>query len=201
MKTMRILPWKAVLVSVLLAACANQMQPAKQALDAAQSAVDASAADASKYMPEHLQSLQTRLATLKAAFEQKDYATVIATAPAVVSDAKKLAQEAAAKKADAQKLLAQQWTQLNAAVPGMLDAVKSRVHDLEKSKRAAKASHLAEAKSALADASSQWEKATAAQQSGDVAGAISSAQDAEAKARSAADTLKLKLPATPAPAQ
>ena len=180
-------------LSLLLAACANQMEPARQALAAAQTAVDASAADAGQYMPEHLKSLQARLGTLKTAFEQKDYATVLSTAPALTSDAKSVAQEAAAKKADAEKLLAQQWTQLSAAVPAMLEAVKTRVRDIEKSKHAAKASHLADAKKAVGEASSLWDKAAAAHTSGDLAGANSSGQEAQAKVQSAAEILKLKL--------
>lgn len=193
--------WKVLLLSLLLAACANQMQPAKQALDAAGSAITAASADARKYMPEHLQSLQTRLTNLQTAFQQKDYATVLSAAPALTSDAKTLAQEAAAKKADSEKQMAGQWMQLSGAVPEMLDAVKSRLRDLERSKRTAKAAYVTETKATLADATSLWDKATGAHSAGDLAGAITAAQSAQAKAQSAAGTLKLKLPSGPAPAQ
>jgi len=188
--------WKVALLSLLIAACANQMQPAKQALEVAQSAVEAASANAGKYMPEHLQTLQARLASLKASFDQKDYATVLSTAAPLTSDANTLAQEAASKKADTEKQLAAQWAQLNSAVPGMLDAVKSRVQELEKSKRTAKSAHVTEAKAAFTEASSLWDQATAAHNSGDMTAAVTAAQNAQAKGQSAAEILKLKLPAS-----
>jgi hypothetical protein len=182
------------ITGLLLLACANQMQPAQAALDGATSAVQAASADASKYMPAHLQTLQARLSSLKAAFDNKDYAGVLASAPAITADAQQLAKEVAAKKAEAMQALAAQWTDMSSSVPKLIDAVQTHLSELSKSKHAPKGVDLATARTDLADATTLWDKAQASQKSGDVETAVSSAKDVKAKVESAAEALKLKLP-------
>ena len=189
--------FKCTLLTVamlLFAACANQMEPARQALQGADSAVSAAAADAGKYMPEHLSTLQRKLSDLKSSFDRKDYAAVLASAPAVVDEAKSLAQAAASKKAEVAEALGTQWTDLNSSMPKLIETVKTRVDALAKKKHVPKGVDLVAASSALADATISWEKAQSAFTAGKVEEAVSNAKDSKAKAEAAAAAVNLKLP-------
>lgn len=186
-----LLLWVAV---ALVCACANQMQPAKQALDAADSAVATASADASQYEADQFQALKYRLTDLHAAFDKKDYATVLSGAASIAADASALAKDAASKKQAAMSALAAQWDSLSAQVTTRIAAVKARVDALGKTRHPPKGVDLSAAKASLADATSQWGTAQSAQTSGKLADAVKAAQDAGSKLEAAADSLKLKLP-------
>ena len=197
--------FKCTLLTVamlLFAACANRMEPARQALQGADSAVSAAAADAGKYMPEHLSTLQRKLSDLKSSFDRKDYAAVLASAPAVVDEAKSLAQAAASKKAEIAKALDTQWTDLNSSMPLLIETVKTRVDALAKKKHVPEGVDLAAAKSALADATISWEKAQSAFTAGKtIEEAVSNAKDSKAKTEAAAAAVNLRLPTAGAAAR
>jgi len=183
----------AVAGLLLLAACASQMEPAKQALDGADSAIQAASTDASKYMPDQLASLQGRLSSLKTSFDNKDYAAVLANAATLTTDAQSLAQAAAAKKDEAVKALAAEWTDMASTLPKLMDTVKARVEALGKVKHAPKGIDLQSAKAALADATSQWTQAQSSSAAGQVEAAVNAGKSAKMKLDAAADALKLKL--------
>ena len=82
----------------LIAACANQMEPAKNALDNINTILAAASADAQKYVPDQFSSAQSKVSALTASFDKKDYAAVVAGAPAVLAEVNGLAGAAAAKK-------------------------------------------------------------------------------------------------------
>lgn len=185
--------WLAV-AGLMLAACASQMEPAKQAIDGIESAVSAASADAGKYIPDELAAVQSKLADLKASFDKKDYKAVIVGAPAVLSSAQGLAAAAAAKKDEMMKAAAASWTSMSASLPGLVAAVKSRVDVLSKSKKLPEGIDLSAAKTALAEATESWTKAQAASASGNVEEAASLAGMVKDKAMAAAAALKLTLP-------
>jgi len=108
-----------------------------------------------------------------------------------------MAAAAAAKKDEIVKALSDDWTGLAGSLPGVLDAVKSRVDILSKSKKLPAGVDLASAKASLADASGLWDKAKAAFAANNLEEAVSTAKDVKAKADAAASALKLNL--TPAP--
>jgi hypothetical protein len=177
-----------------LLACANQMQPAQSALDNAQNAVKAAAPDASKYMPEHYQRLQAELSASQAAFDRKDYAAVLNSAPALTADAQSVQQQAAAKKAAAMTALTAQWTDISNSVPKMMESIKARLDELSRNKHARTGVDVGAAQTDLSDASSMWSKAEASHSAGDLEAAVTAAKGVQAKAEAAADALKLKLP-------
>src|ERR1700735_3273073 len=72
-------------VAILFVACVNQMEPAKNALDNINSRLTAVSADAQKYVPDQFTQAQSKVAALPASFDKKDYAAVIAGAPAVLT--------------------------------------------------------------------------------------------------------------------
>ena len=187
----------AVAAALLLGACENQMDPAKQAIANIESAV-AGATDASKYVPDQLAAVQTKLADLKTAFDNKDYKTVLAGAPALLSEAQGLLGAAMLKKEKVVKAMNDEWPGLSGAMPGLMTAVTNRATALGKSKRAPAGVDMDAAKSAVADATASWTKAQAANTAGDIEGAVASARDAKAKAEAAAAAMKMTLPAAPA---
>jgi hypothetical protein len=193
----RIFAFLAVTAALLLAACADQMEPAKQAITKIESAI-AAAPDAAKYVPDQLTAVQAKLADLKTAFDNKDYKTVLAGAPAVLADAQGLLGAAMLKKDAVMKAAAAAWPALAASMPAMLTAVTNRATALGKSKKAPAGVDMDAAKSAVADATASWTKAQAANTAGDAETAVASANDAKSKIDAAAAAMKMKLPAAPA---
>jgi hypothetical protein len=182
--------------AILLVACANQMEPAKNALDNINSILNAASTDAQKYIPDQLASAQSKVAELTASYDKKDYDAVLAKAPAVLAEVNGLAGAATAKKDENLKTLGNEWRTLAASVPQSVTAVQTRVDELSKTKHVPKTIDLAAAKSGLADATSAWDKAQSAFKSDNVEDAVAAAKDANAKIESAAAALKLNLPQT-----
>jgi hypothetical protein len=180
-------------VAMLFVACANPMEPAKNALDNINATLNAVSADAQKYVPDQFAQAQSKVAELTSSFEKKDYAAVVAGAPAVLSQVKGLADAAAAKKDEMVKALGNEWRSLAASVPQALGAVQTRIDALSKTKHVPKDVDLSAAKSGLADATSAWDNAQEAFKSGNPADAVTAAKDAQGKISSAAAALKLNL--------
>jgi hypothetical protein len=180
-------------VAILLVACANQMEPAKNAVDNINTTLNSVSADAQKYVPDQFADAQTKVAALTASFEKKDYAAVVAGAPAVLAEVNGLSGAAAAKKDAMVKALGNEWRSLAASVPQSLSAVQTRIDALSKTKHVPKDIDLGAAKSGLADATSAWDKAQEAFKAGNPADAVTAAKDAQAKVASAAAALKLNL--------
>ena len=180
-------------IAIVFVACANQMEPAKNALDNINTTLNSASADAQKYVPDQFADAQTKVAALTASFEKKDYAAVVTGAPAVLAEVNGLAGAAAAKKDEMVKALGNEWRSLAASVPQSLGAVQTRIDALSKTKRVPKDIDLAAAKSGLADATSAWDKAQEAFKTGNPTDAVTDAKDAQGKVASAAAALKLNL--------
>jgi hypothetical protein len=184
-----------VFAALLLAGCANQMEPAKKAIADIEAAISAAGPDASQYVPDQLGTVTQQLGDLKAKFDQKDYKGVIAAAPALLTQAQALAgatasakEAAEAAKAAALEALGAEWTTLSAALPAQVAAIESRVNILSKSKKLP--ANLDQAtfdsvKAGLADAKTLWDEATAAQASGNVEAAVTAARQVKEKADAA----------------
>jgi hypothetical protein len=179
--------------AILFVACTNQMEPAKNALDNINTTLNSVSADAQKYVPDQFADAQTKVAALSASFEKKDYAAVVAGAPAVLAEVNGLSGAAAAKKDEIVKALGNEWRSLAASVPQSLSAVQTRIDALSKTKHVPKDVDLGAAKSGLADAISAWDKAQEAFKAGNPADAVTAAKDAQGKLASAAAALKLNL--------
>jgi hypothetical protein len=184
------------LAAFVIAGCANQMEPAKKAIADIEAAIAAAGDDAQKYVPDEVQAVRDELANLKAQFDKKDYKGVVAGAPAVLAKAQALAGSAAAKKTEAMDALNAEWGSLSASVPQAVAAIQSRVDILSKSKRlpanVSKETFEA-AKTGVAEATTMWSQATAAQSSGDLEQAVGLARQVKEKA----DALLASLGITP----
>ena len=175
----------AVATALLLSACANQMEPAQQAIAGIDSAISAASPDAAKYIPDQLTAVQAKLADLKAAFDKKDYAAVLAGAPALLADAQGLLGTAALKKDEVLKAMTGEWNMLSTSVSTLVTAVSTRAAKLGK--------HVPEGVDA-AGLTALWSKAQGAFAAGNVEEAVTTAKDVKAKAEAAAAALKIKLP-------
>jgi len=174
-----------LLATLVLAACANQMEPAKKAIADVEAAVAAVGGDAAKYVPDQLGSVNQKLTELKAAFDKKDYKAVLAGAPALLADAKGLADAAAAQKTEYMNKLNGDWTSMSAALPQAVAAIESRVGMLSKSKKLPDGitkDTLAMAQSGLDQAKTTWGEATAAFGAGNVEEAVAKASAVKARA-------------------
>ena len=181
-------------IVTLFVACANQMEPAKNALANINTTLDSVSADAQKYVPDQFAQAQGKVAALTASFEKKDYAAVLAGAPAVLAEVNGLAGAAAAKKDEIAKALGNEWRDLAASVPQSLSAAQTRIAELSKTKHVPKDVDLGAAKSGLASATSAWDKAQAAFKSGNAADAVAAAKEAKGDLAAAAAAIKLNLP-------
>jgi HAMP domain-containing protein len=182
--------------AILFAACTDQMEPAKYALDNINATLSAVSADAQLYVPDQLASAQSKVAELTASYDKKDYATVVKSAPAVLAEVNALTGEVATKKDERLKALGSEWRSLAASVPQSVAAVQTRIDALTKTKHAPKDIDLGAAKSGLTDATSAWESAQSKFQSGNAEDAVTAAKEAKSKLESAAGSIKLNLPQT-----
>jgi hypothetical protein len=181
------------IAALLCNACLDEREPAKQALDEISNVLMAASADATKYAPDQMASVQKELADLKISYDRKYYGDVVAHAPSVLTDAKNLAADAAAKKDDIANAH-REWNGFAASLPQGITAVKARVDVLSKAKRVPMGIDLAAAQSSLADATDGWARAQAAFAGGKVDEAVSTAKDVQSKTGAAAAALKLELP-------
>jgi hypothetical protein len=141
-----------------------------------------------------LTDARSKVADLNTSFEKKDYAAVVARAPAVLAEVNGLASAAAAKKDEILKALGSEWRSLAVSVPQSVSAVQARIDELSKSRHVPKDVDLAAAKASLSDAASSWENAQSVFKSGNAADAVTAAKDARSKLEAAAAALKLNLP-------
>jgi hypothetical protein len=177
--------------ALMLAGCANQMEPAQKAIADIEAAITAAGPDASQYIPDELQAVTSQLADLKAKFDQKDYKGVLAAAPALLTQAQGLAgaassarQAAEAARAAALEALNAEWTTLSGTLPAAVAAIESRVNILSKSKKLPAnldAATFESVQAGLADSKALWDQATAAQASGNIEGAVTAARQVKEK--------------------
>jgi hypothetical protein len=178
---------------VLLSACASDKAPAEQAVKAAEAAVAEVKAEAAKWVPDQARSLDAALASVKDKFAKGEYKAVLTEAPALATQAKSVAAAAAAKKAE----LSKSWEAMSAGLPKMIDAVKSRVDILSKSKKLpanVTKEKLDTAKADLAAATQGWTDAMAAYSGGNVADAVAKGNTVKQKTVEALEALGMPVP-------
>lgn len=190
----------AALAAVLLVACNTQKGPAEQAVASAQAALAAVRDDAQKYAPEQLGGVEAKLSNMQGAFQQGNYAGVLAAAPAVTAAIAGMKDAIVAKKAEAEQALAKakdDWGPASAAVPKMVDEIAKRVETLSKTKKLPKGvtkDSVAAAKTALDTMKSTWAEATNASSSGDYTTAMAKAGAVKDKAAAVMKSLDMKPP-------
>jgi soluble cytochrome b562 len=153
-----------------------------------------------KYVPDQVKGLEDGLKSAKDAFAKKDYKAALAAVKDIPAKAKDLAAAAAAKKGE----LTKAWEDMSGGLPKMVEAIKSRVDILSKSKKLPAGMDQAKfdgAKSGLTEITQMWDDAQKAFQGGNLADAVSKANTVKDKAAQIMDTLGMKAPAAAAPAK
>ena len=174
--------------ALALAACANHKEPAEKAIAQVESALAEIRADAEKYAPEDLKGLDESIATLKRGFGNKRYSEVLTAQPSVASAVTALKETIAKAKADSEEILAAaqaEWTELNASVPPLVDAIQGRVDTLTKSRKLPKDVDKATFETIKTDfetVKSDWTAATREYAAGAAADAVRKARAAKSKA-------------------
>src|SRR4030042_5711931 len=124
-------PMVLMVLVLFVVACASGKKPAEEAIKAAETAIDAAKGEAVKYVPDQVKGLEDGLKAAKDAFAKKDYKAALSAAKDLPGKAKDLAAAAAAKKAE----LTKAWEDMSGGLPKMVEAIKSRVDVLSKSKK------------------------------------------------------------------
>lgn len=172
----------ALAVLLVLAAGCSQKDPAAEAIDAAEGALQAVYEDAQKYVPERYAEVKAELETARKAFDEERYTDAIAAVKDVPAHAEELAKLSVEAK---QKKLAEmnaEWTRLSASLPGLVAGIESRLGELGKMRKLPKGLDkqlLQEANAAFASAKSAWDEAGAAFTAGDLEAAVTKARDVE----------------------
>ncbi|MBM5812811.1 MAG: hypothetical protein FJ191_12760 [Gammaproteobacteria bacterium] len=119
----------AVLVVGLLglAGCASQQEPAEQALAGIEKTLAGSGEQLQKYLPEKHAAIVGRVAELRDALQQGEYARVVRQAPAVVDELRRAVADAAIARAEGRIAIEDEWRELSKAIPGMITATDQRL--------------------------------------------------------------------------
>jgi hypothetical protein len=175
----------ALAAALSLAAC-SQKDPAKEAIDAAENALNAVYEDAEKYVPERYAEVKGELVAARAAFDEERYADAIAAVKDVPAHAEALAKEAAAAKEKHVSELNADWARLSGSLPDLLAGIGGRLEELGKMRKLPAGMDkqlLEETKAAYASAQGTWQEAGTAFAAGDLEAAVGKARAAEGMAQ------------------
>ena len=184
--------------TLVLAACANQKEPAEKAVAQVESSLAEIRADAEKYAAEELKGVDESVTKLKNNLTSKDYQAVVLGAPSVASAVKSLKETVAIKKADMEAVMAAaqaEWTDLSAKMPQMVEALQSRIDTLSKSRKLPSDLDKATFDTVKADfetLKTEWTEASSEFASGAAADAVRKARSA--KSRGEVILAKLGMP-------
>ena len=120
---MRIRILLAALAAVVALAACSQKDPAREAIDAAENALNAVYEDAGKYLPERYAAAKAELDTARKAFDEERYADAIAAVKELPATAETLAKDAAAAKEKNFADLNAEWARISGSLPGLLAGI------------------------------------------------------------------------------
>lgn len=115
------------LVSLAMAACAGQKEPAQKAITDLDAALAKVAEMGEKYMPAEYAEVQAQLAGLKASFDGGKYDAVVAGAPKAAAAIRKLQADSIIAKAEVAKQLNAEWVELAKTMPDTIVAIDRQI--------------------------------------------------------------------------
>ena len=183
---MRIRILLAALAAVVALAACSQKDPAREAIDAAENALNAVYEDAGKYLPERYAAAKAELDTARKAFDEERYADAIAAVKELPATAETLAKDAAAAKEKNLADLNADWARISGSLPGLLAGIGGRLEELGGMRRLPEGMDkqlLDETNAAHASAQAAWQDASSAFANGDLEGAVTKARAAEGMAQ------------------
>jgi hypothetical protein len=176
----------AALAAVVALAACSQKDPAREAIDAAENALNAVYDDAGKYLPERYAAAKAQLDTARKAFDEERYADAITAVKDLPATAEALATDAAAAKDKHIAELNAEWARLSGSLPGLLAGIGGRLGELGNMRRLPEGMDkqlLDETKAAHASAEATWQEAGAVFANGNLEGAVDKARAAEGMAQ------------------
>lgn len=170
--------------ALLVTGCAKNQTAAKKAVDQIEESLKDVRADAERYAPEGLKSVDSQLARFKTDIEAKNYDDVVAGAPQLDKAVDSLKDAVAMGKQHAQQAVAvakTEWAALSDEVPKMVETLDKRVAELDKRKvfRGIKKEDFENAKSSLASMKSLWSEASDEHKAGKTVAAADKAKSAK----------------------
>jgi hypothetical protein len=145
-------------------------------------------------VPDQFKALEAALNSAKDKFTKKDYKAALADAQAIPGKVKEVLDAAKAKKEELTKV----WTDLSGGLPKMVDAIKSRIDVLSKSKKLPAnlpKEKFDEAKAGYETAAKDWATAQESFKAGSLADAVSKANSIKEKAAQVMQLLGMPVPA------
>lgn len=176
-----------------LIACSTAKAPAEAAIKAADEAIAGVKSEASIYIPDQLKAVEDSLAAAKDSFQKGEYQQALTGAKDLAVKAKDLAAAVAAKKDELMK----SWQEMSGGLPGMVDAIKSRVNILSKSRKLPAGIDKGKfdaAKTDLAGITQTLSDATGAFNGGNLMDAVSKAKTVKDKAVEIMNAIGMKVP-------
>ncbi len=181
--------------ALILSACGKAKEEADAALKAAEKAVSDVRAEAAKFVPDQLKSLEAAFNSAKEKFNKENYKEALTEAQAIATKAKEVMTAANAKK----EQLTKDWANLSQEVPKMVGSIKGRMEVIAKSKRLPKKitkEKFEEAKTGLDTILKDWTLAEEASKGGNLAEAVAKAKAAKERAAQVLAILDVPLPGT-----
>ena len=180
-------------VAVLLVGCGSEKGPAEQAIKAAEEAFNSAKAEAAKYVPDQVKSVESAIASVKDKLGKGDYKAVLTEAGTIPGKVKELTAAANAKKGEFTKA----WGSMSEGLPKVVEAIQSRVDILSKAKKLPAnitAEKFEQAKSGLAAMKQQWGQAQEAFKGANLMDAVAKAGGVKAKAKEVLEALGMPVP-------
>lgn len=181
-------------VALAIAGCGGAKEPATKAIAGIETAIESASAEAAKYVPEDLATVQGKLAELKTAYDGGDYAKVLASAPGILDAANKLKVNALMKKQQVLTAMQGEWKSLSESLPAAVTQIDARLGAIDKMRRRWTPEQTAQhdaARTGVAEAKALWEQAGAAMTAGNLEEAVTKARDVKAKTDAAMAALGL----------
>ena len=182
---------------LLISGCAKHQMEAKKDVDKIEDSLKDIRADAERYAPDGLKSVESQLARFKSDIDAKNFDDVVAGTPqlekavdslkAAIASGKKHATEAAA-------VAKTEWESLNATVPGMVEKIDARVAELDKRKmfRGIKKEDFENAKSTFSTMKTTWAEAEENAKEGKTVAAATKGKSAKELGDQLCETLDIK---------
>ena len=194
MRVVKTMLWTVMVSLALVAACASEKAPAEQALKTAEAAIGEIRGEAAKWVPDQARALEASLASAEGQVRQGR----VQGRPRRGAGARGPGQGSRAPpRPPRRRSSTKTWEELSVGLPKMMDAVKSRVDILSKSKKLpanVSKEKFEAAKAGLAEATKGWEDATAAYKGGNVADAVAKADPVKRKTVEALEALGMPVP-------
>ena len=183
-----------VVAGLILTGCSKVKGQAETALKAAEKAISEVKPEAEKFVPDQIKALEAALSGAKEKFGKGDYKAALSDAQAIPGKVKDMVASLNAKKDE----LTKTWTNLDQGIPKMMEAIKSRVGILSKSKKLPAnltKEKFEEAKSGLDNALKDWETAKESFKGGKLAEAVTKGNTVKEKAVQILQILGMPVPA------